>query len=117
MIFGISRGRIPFTTVFKMRRGYVGRMWRHTLRHALGITCVYVVRHRDTVIYVGATRYSILERLPEHLYGKSQLGKTFRFDRPLYRDWTVEVFPMPDWPTALRSEKEIRDHLHPVINA
>jgi predicted GIY-YIG superfamily endonuclease len=116
MLFGISRGRVPLALVLKKTHSYLARAKCRELRRALGMLCVYVVRDGETVLYVGATHYSVIERLAWHVNsGKSPLCALMRAARPAYVSWTVEVFPMPDWPTALRQEKDIQGALCPVL--
>jgi len=58
--------------------------------------CIYVVRDRDTVLYVGKSERNVTDRIRRHLgvFYETALGRLIQDNLPESRDWLVELLTL-----------------------
>ncbi len=61
----------------------------------------YVVRDRNSVLYVGQTRYGIKARIRGHVLSQTKLGKTIEEGRPASGEWLVDVYTLAELQSEL----------------
>jgi len=74
------------------------------------------VRDGETVLYVGSTRYTPIERLTVHLNSNdSALGQRIKQDQIAARDWMVTVIKFDSIEDMLATEARLTAELHPIL--
>ena len=94
-------------------------LWRQEsqrIRRLIWRRTVYVVRDGETVLYVGSTRYTPIERLTVHLNSNdSALGQRIKQDQIAARDWMVTVIKFDSIEDMLATEARLTAELHPIL--
>jgi predicted GIY-YIG superfamily endonuclease len=91
------------------------RTCRDRRYRALKSNIVYVIRQGEQVLYVGSTRHDARHRIKSHQKAHSPLGEALR-NHASVSEWSVEMIPHADYPTAFEKEKQLIGQLRPRFN-
>lgn len=78
-----------------MQQVTVQTILNHEISQALGHT-IYVVRHAETIFYIGQSKRDVVSRFWEHMQKPSRLGQLIQQNAPNSYEWLVYFYTLAD---------------------